>query len=106
SSETILEGITRLSIMDIAKRWGMKTESRKVSVQELIEGIDKGLVTEAFAAGTAATLTPIAEIGHEGKIYKLSDPSTREFSTKVLSYLNDLRYGKIQDTFGWNFVVS
>src|SRR5690606_4624549 len=63
-AETILRGITRLSIMDIAKKWGMKTESRKVSVKELIDGIEQGTVTEAFAAGTAATLTPIAEIGH------------------------------------------
>lgn len=106
SSETILRGITRLSIMTIAEKWGMKTESRKVSVQELIDGIEDGTVTEAFAAGTAATLTPISEIGFQGKIYKLSDPSTREFSNKVSKYLNDLRYGRIEDEFGWNLVVD
>lgn len=106
SSETILRGITRLSIMDIAKKWGMKTESRKVSIEELIQGIENGSVTEAFAAGTAATLTPIAEIGYNGQIYKLSDPATREFSNKVLAYLNDLRYGRIEDEFGWNLVLD
>jgi len=105
-AETILRGITRLSIMDIAKKWGMKTESRKVSVKELIDGIEQGTVTEAFAAGTAATLTPIAEIGYEGKVYKLSDPTTREFSNKVIAYLNDLRYGKIEDELGWNLLVD
>lgn len=106
SSETILRGITRLSIMDIAEKWGMKTESRKVSIEELIQGIENGSVTEAFAAGTAATLTPIAEIGYEGKIYQLSDPATRKFSNKVLTYLNDLRYGRIEDEFGWNLVLD
>ncbi len=106
SSETILEGVTRLSIMDIARKWGLQVEARKVSVKELIEGIEKGIVSEAFAAGTAATLTPIAEIGYEGKVYKLSDPKTREFSNKVLHYLNDLRYGRIEDTFGWNTIVG
>lgn len=106
SSETILRGITRLSIMDIAKKWGLKTESRKVSIEELINGIEDGSVTEAFAAGTAATLTPIVEIGHEGKVYKLSDPATRAFSNKVLAYLNDLRYGRIEDEFGWNLVLD
>src|SRR5690606_6256674 len=105
-AETILRGITRLSIIDVAKHWCMKTESRKVTVQELIEGIEQGTVTEAFAAGTAATLTPIAEIGHQGKVYKLSDPATREFSNKVIEYLNDLRYGKIKDEFGWNTVIG
>jgi len=104
-SETVLQGVTRHSIMDIAKRWGIKTETRDVSVQELIAGIENGQVTEAFAAGTAATLTPISEIGYNGKIYRLSDPETREFSKKVVQYLNELRYGKIDDPFGWNFIV-
>ncbi|QNL50693.1 branched-chain amino acid aminotransferase [Olivibacter sp. SDN3] len=104
-SETVLQGVTRHSIMDIAKSWGIKTETRDVSVEELIRGIEDGSVTEAFAAGTAATLTPISEIGFEGKIYKLSDPETRPFSKKVVNYLNDLRYGKIEDAFGWNFLV-
>src|SRR5690606_22573349 len=105
-AETVLRGITRLSIIEVAKHWGMKTESRNVSVQELIDGIEQGTVTEAFAAGTAATLTPIAEIGYEGKVYNLSDPSTREFSKRVINYLNDLRYGRIEDEFGWNLVIG
>jgi len=104
-SETVLQGVTRHSIMDIAKSWGVNTETRKVSVKELIDGIEAGTVTEAFAAGTAATLTPISEIGFNGKIYTLTDPATRQFSNKVVQYLNDLRYGKIEDTFGWNFIV-
>lgn len=105
-SDTVLQGVTRHSIMSIAEHWGIPTETRDVTVKELIDGIEDGSVTEAFAAGTAATLTPISEIGYEGKVYKLSDPETREFSTKVLHYLNDLRYGKIADPFGWNFPVG
>ncbi len=106
SSETILHGVTRRSIMEIADHWGYKTEQRRVSVQELIEGINSGAVTEAFAAGTAATLTSIAAIGYENELYTLPDPSQREFETKVVAYLNDLRYGRIADEFGWNFIVD
>jgi len=105
-SETVLQGVTRHSIMDIAESWGIKTETRDVSVQELIDGIANGSVSEAFAAGTAATLTPISEVGYNGQIYTLSDPQSREFSNKVLSYLTELRYGKIEDPFGWNFMVD
>src|SRR5690554_760971 len=104
--ETILRGITRLTIMEIAEKWGLKTESRKVSVKELIEGIKAGIVTEAFAAGTAATITPISEISYEGTLYTLPDVENREFSNKVLRYLNDLRYGIIEDEFGWNLMVN
>lgn len=105
-ADTVLQGVTRHSIMDIAKKWGFKTETRAVTVQELIEGIEAGTVSEAFAAGTAATITPISEIGYEGKLYTLPDPAQREFSNKALKYLNDLRYGKIEDEFGWNFIVD
>lgn len=105
SSETILEGITRLSILDIARKWGYKVEERKVSVKELLEGIENGTVTDAFAAGTAATIAQIGEIGYEGKIYTLPDTASREFSNKVMQYLSDLRYGRIEDTFGWNAMV-
>ena len=106
SGSTILHGVTRRTIVEIARHWGYQAEERKVSVQELIDGIQDGSVTEAFAAGTAATLTPITEIGYEGKLYTLPDPASREFSIKVLQYLNDLRYGRIADEFGWNYIVD
>jgi len=104
-SETILHGITRKTIVEVAQHWGLKVEQRKVKVSELLEGIKKGTVTEAFAAGTAVTLSHISEIGHEGEIYTLPDPAGREFSNKVLTFLNDLRYGRVEDEFGWNHLV-
>ena len=103
--ETILHGVTRRTIMELAEKWGYKAEQRKVSVEELINGIKAGTVTEAFAAGTAATVTHISRIGYEGQDYELPPIEGRDFSNKVLSYLNELRYGKIEDPFGWNFMV-
>ncbi|MBL1407776.1 branched-chain amino acid aminotransferase [Sphingobacterium faecale] len=103
--DTILHGVTRRTIMELAEKWGYKTEQRKVSVEELIEGIKNGTVTEAFAAGTAATITHIDRIGFHGQDYTLPPVEGREFSLKVLDYLNQLRYGKIEDPFGWNFIV-
>ncbi|EEI92660.1 branched-chain-amino-acid transaminase [Sphingobacterium spiritivorum ATCC 33300] len=103
--DTILHGVTRRTIIELAQHWGYKAEQRHVSVQELIDGIKEGIVTDAFAAGTAATLTPISTIGFNGELYELPAVENREFSNKVLSYLNDLRYGKIEDPFGWNLIV-
>ena len=91
--------------MQLAEEWGYKAEQRRVSVQELIDGIKAGQVSEAFAAGTAATITHIDRIGFEGADYTLPPVEGREFSNKVLDYLNQLRYGKIADPFGWNFIV-
>lgn len=106
SSETILHGITRKTIVEIAEHWGLKVEQRRVEVKELIDGIKNGTVSEAFAAGTAVTLSHISEIGYEGEIFTLPSPETREFSNKVLNYLNDLRYGRIEDEFSWNHIVG
>jgi len=103
--DTILHGVTRRTIMQLAEEWGFKAEQRKVSVQELIDGIKAGQVSEAFAAGTAATITHIDRIGFEGIDYTLPPVEGREFSNKVLDYLNQLRYGKVEDPFGWNFIV-
>jgi branched-chain amino acid aminotransferase len=103
--DTILHGVTRRTIMQLAEEWGFRAEQRKVSVQELIEGIEAGKVSEAFAAGTAATITHIDRIGFEGTDYTLPPIEGRDFSNKVLDYLNQLRYGKISDPFGWNFIV-
>ncbi|WP_270088384.1 branched-chain amino acid aminotransferase [Sphingobacterium sp. SYP-B4668] len=103
--DTILHGVTRRTIVELAQHWGYKIEQRHVSVEELINGIKEGIVSDAFAAGTAATLTPISTIGYNGELYELPEVENREFSNKVLSYLNDLRYGKIEDPFGWNFIV-
>ncbi|MDR2273037.1 MAG: branched-chain amino acid aminotransferase [Sphingobacterium sp.] len=104
--DTILHGVTRRTIMELADKWGYKTEQRKVSVQELIDGIKAGTVTEAFAAGTAATITDISRIGFEGQDYNLPPVEGREFSNRVLQYLNELRYGKVADQFGWNYLVK
>ena len=102
---TILHGITRKTIMELAESWGYETEQRKVSVKELLNGIKEGVVLDAFAAGTAATVTPISTIGYNGELFELPEVETREFSKRVLDYLNQLRYGESEDPFGWNFIV-
>jgi branched-chain amino acid aminotransferase len=102
--DTILDGITRNSVIELAKDWGMKVEIRPIPVTEIIEGIASGAVQEAFGIGTAATIANIEMIGFRDQHYHL-DLSKAKFSAKVLTALNEIRYGKVEDKFGWNFVV-
>ncbi|MDF3077246.1 MAG: branched-chain amino acid aminotransferase [Sphingobacteriaceae bacterium] len=103
--DTILKGVTRDAVLTLANSWGIPVEERRISVAEVIEGIESGKLTEAFGVGTAATIAHIAEIGLDDKLYTLSDPAGREFSNRVFKALNDIRYGLVPDEFGWNYIV-
>ena len=100
-SDTILRGVTKRSIVEIAKKWGIPVQERKLQVAELVEALRQGQVTDAFGAGTAATLAQIAKIGYRDELFVLPDPKTRVTSLKIGAYLNDLKAGKIEDEFGW-----
>lgn len=103
--ETILDGVTRDTIIQLAKSMGYEVEERRVQIPEVLAGIENGTLTEAFAVGTAATVTQIVEMTYEGKLYKLTDPATRTVSPAIQKKLNDIRYGVIADEFGWNWIV-
>jgi branched-chain amino acid aminotransferase len=100
-SDSILAGITRDSVLKLARKRGMKVEERKISVNELVEKLQQGRVTDAFGVGTAVTIAPIELIGFEGKDYNLPPVGVREFSTGMLAELESIRRGQAADPFGW-----
>jgi len=104
-SDSILAGVTRDSVIALARDWGMKVEERKVAVKEIIEAIKSGELKEAFGVGTAATIAHIELIGYEDQDYQLAPVETREFSNKMLKALNDIRTGRAEDKFNWVYRV-
>lgn len=104
TGDTILNGITRDSVLTIARDWGYKVEERPLSVTELVTALENGKLKEAFGVGTAATIAPIEVIANDGIDYRLDD-SGREFSTKILKTLTDIRLGNQEDKFGWNYYI-
>jgi branched-chain amino acid aminotransferase len=105
TGDTILDGVTRKSVIQIAKDWGIDVQERQLSVKELVNGILDGSVTEAFGAGTAAVIAPIQIIGFDGKDYQLPDKKESDFSSKVFTEINQIRLGEIEDTRGWVWKV-
>jgi len=99
--DTVLSGVTRRSVLQLARDWGMEVEERPIRVAEVVEGIKAGKITEAFGAGTAATIAHIAVINHEGTDLELPPVEQREFSNKVLKALDDIRTGRTDDPYGW-----
>ena len=103
--DTILDGVSRSTILDLAKSWGMSVEERKVTVEEIVAAARNGSLQEAFGAGTAATIAHISEIGYQGELFTLPPTESRVFSNKALKALDDIRYGLSADEFGWNYIV-
>lgn len=104
-SSSILDGVTRDSILTLAPEMGMKTEQRRITVEELETALSEGRVTEAFGAGTAAVVAPIQSISIRGKEYQLPSWSDDSFMVKVKNKLSDIRHGSETDAKGWNTVV-
>jgi branched-chain amino acid aminotransferase len=100
-SDSILAGITRDSVLQLARRRGMKVEERKISVTELVDMLAQGRVNDAFGVGTAVTIAPIETIGHEGKDYVLPPAPIRQVSTSILKELESIRRGQAEDAFKW-----
>jgi branched-chain amino acid aminotransferase len=99
--DTILRGVTRDSVLTLAKDWGYEVEERKVKVAELVEGLKNNSIDEVFGVGTAAVVANVVLIHHEGVDYELPALEKREFANKVLDTLTKLKYGQIEDKHNW-----
>lgn len=105
-SGSILDGVTRNSVLTIAREWGVKVEERKVSVEEVIKAAEIGKLQDAFGVGTAATIAQIKIIGYNDKKYELSDLETRTFTNKLIEYVDKYRRGLHEDKFGWRVKID
>lgn len=100
-STSILDGVTRRSVLALARDMGLTVEERKVSSREVMEALAAGKLEEAFGAGTAATIAPIATIGYEGQDYDLPTPGPNAFSKRVSAALDAIRTGQGADVHNW-----
>lgn len=103
---TILEGVTRDSIIQLAQRAKLTLEVRKVSVAEVVEAARAGQLKEAFGAGTAATIAHIAQIAFNDELFELPALEERTVANRLGSELDDIRRGRAADTFGWMVPVA
>jgi branched-chain amino acid aminotransferase len=100
-SGTILEGITRDSLITIARELGHPVEERKVDVDEWRKGAADGHVVEVFACGTAAVVTPIGALRWPGGEAVARDGEPGEVTMKLRNALMDIQYGRVPDPHGW-----
>ncbi len=97
---TILEGITRESILTLAGDLGYKVEERPVSIDEWRDGVSTGEITEVFACGTAAVLTPLGRLVWDGGELSMGT-ETGPVTSEIRAALLDIQYGRAEDPHGW-----
>lgn len=103
-SDRILDGITRKSIIQIAKDEGISVEERKISVKELVEAAKNGSLKEMFGAGTAAVVSPISTFGYRDTDYDLPELENT-YASKLKKRITDIQTNKSEDSFGWRVKV-
>lgn len=104
-SDSILDGITRDSLLALAAELGYDVAERPVAVAELEAGLQAGTLTEAFGAGTAAVVAPIKIINVNHTDYELPKYSHDSLLYKLKKQLEAIRLGTAPDIHGWNFIV-
>lgn len=100
-SDSILAGITRDSVLKLARSWGIHVEERAIRVQEIVEALEHGKVQEAFGVGTAATIARIETIAYAGNNYSLPAVHDKQLACRIYDELDGIKHGTRPDPFGW-----
>jgi branched-chain amino acid aminotransferase len=103
---SILPGITRDSVLELAKLWGIKTAERKISIDELYGANADGSLKEAFGTGTAAVISPIGTFNRAGNIITVADGGIGKLAARMYDTLTGLQYGREKDIFNWMIEIK
>ena len=105
-SGSILSGVTRDSVMQVARNWDIEVTERRVSMEEVAEGCRSGRISEAFATGTAAVVSPIGEIGYMGEDIPVGEGETGPLARRLYDEIVGIQYGYKDDPFGWRVRIA
>ena len=105
-TDSILPGITRLSILELCKAHDIPFQERRLTIDEIIAGIQRGLITEIFGSGTAAVITPVGSLRYHDMVYTVNNNQTGFVTQKLFKLLTDIQYGISEDTHNWLELVQ
>jgi branched-chain amino acid aminotransferase len=104
TNDRILDGITRKSIIEIAKSEGIPVEVRPITVTEVVAAAKNGSLKEMFGAGTAAVVSPISAFGHKGTDYELPELENN-YASLLKQRITDIQYNRTSDPFRWRYNI-
>lgn len=98
---SILEGVTRNSVIQLLKHWEIPVSERRISMEELCQAHKEGRLEEAFGSGTAAVISPIGQLSWNNEDMIINDSKTGEIAKRLYDTMTSIQYGKEADPFGW-----
>lgn len=98
---SILPGITRDSVIGLARDFGVPVREERLTIDEVTEAIRSGEMSEAFGTGTAAVISPVGELQYDGEPFVIGGGRMGELSEKMYATLTGIQYGEVADTHGW-----
>ncbi len=98
---TILPGVTRDSVIQIARHWGLKVTERPITIDEVVECAKTGALTEAFGTGTAAVVSPVGVLSYKGSEVAIGGKKVGPLAQRFYDFLTRLQHGEEEDVFGW-----
>ena len=99
---TILPGVTRASVLQLARDWGMKVSERGISVTEIIEAHNNGKLQEVFGTGTAAVISPVGVLAYKDKDFVINNMKIGPVAQKFYNTITGIQYGELEDSYHWN----
>lgn len=98
---SILHGITRDSVMQLARDWGVAVIEKRITIDETLGAIKDGSLQEIFASGTAAVISPVGELHYKGERYVVNEGTTGELAKKLFDELQNIQFGWKEEQHGW-----
>lgn len=103
---SILSGITRKSVLELCRSWGMKVSEKRITIQEVADAYDAGKLNEVFGTGTAAVISPVGTLKWGDKVMTINNSKIGEVSQKIYDTMTGIQYGKLEDKFNWVYKLK
>jgi len=106
TSGTVLPGITRMSCIELLKKWGYTVEEKHVAITDIMKSAKEGKLEEVFGTGTAAVISPVGELRYENDVAEINGFKTGEITQKLYDTLTGIQWGKIPDDMNWTVKID
>ena len=103
---SILPGITRDTVLQLGRMWGLKVSERRIGIDELLKANETGKLQEVFGSGTAAVISPVGQIKYGDRLVTVGDGKVGPLAQRFYKAITDIQYGRADDPGGWVVPIS